>query len=76
MSPSLAADNQSDILLDSKALKAVINAVRAQLTRWLDVRDEDVGEDAISDIHNDFAYLEIVLHQLEHTYKTRYGVSP
>ena len=72
MKPSLIIDNQSDILLDSKALKATINAVRAQLARWLAVRETDVGEDAFADMQNDFAYLEIVLHRLEHTYVERY----
>ena len=71
----LVADNRSDLLLDSKALKAVIAAVRAQLAGWQAVREEDVGEDAFADIQNDAMYLEIVLHNLEQTYLDRYQIA-
>ena len=73
MSPNLAVDNRSDLLFDSKALKAVIGAVRYQLAAWQAVREADVGEDAFADLQNDIAYHEIILHTLEDTYKTRYG---
>jgi hypothetical protein len=76
VSPKLAADNQSDLLLDSKALKAVIGAMRFQLAAWQDVREADVGEDAFADLQNDITYHEIVLHTLENTYSERYGVAP
>ncbi len=75
MSPRLAVDNQSDLLLNSKALKAVIGAVRHQLETWQGVCEADVGEDAFADLQNDIAYLEIILHRLEHTYSERYGVA-
>jgi hypothetical protein len=76
VNPSLAVDNRSDLLLDSKALKAVIGAVRYQLAAWQGVREADVGEDAFADLQNDITYLEIILHTLEHTYTERYGVAP
>ena len=76
MNPKLAVDNQSDLLLDSKALKAVIGAVRHQLAAWESVREADAGEDAFADLQNDIAYLEIILHRLEHTFEERYGVAP
>jgi hypothetical protein len=76
VSPSLAADNQSDLRLDSKALKAVIGAMRHQLAAWLAVREADVGEDDFADLQNDIAYHEIVLHTLEHVYTQRYGTAP
>jgi hypothetical protein len=75
VSPKLAVDNRSDLLLDSKALKAVIGAVRHQLATWQGVRETDVGEDAFADLQNDIGYLEIILHRLEHTYGERYGVA-
>ena len=75
MNPKLAVDNQSDLLLDSKALKAVIGAIRHQLATWRGVREADVGEDAFADVQNDITYLEIILHTLEHTYTQRYGVA-
>ncbi len=75
MNPKLAVDNQSDLLLDSKALKAMIGAIRHQLVTWQGVREADVGEDAFADVQNDIAYLEIILHTLEHTYTERYGVA-
>ena len=75
MSPKLAVDNRSDLLLDSKALKAVIGAVRHQLETWQGVSEADIGEDAFADLQNDIAYLEIILHRLEHTYGERYGVA-
>ena len=76
MNPKLVVDNQSDLLLDSKALKAVIGAVRHQLTTWEGVREADVGEDAFADLQNDVAYLEIILHRLEHLFEQRYGMAP
>jgi hypothetical protein len=76
VSPSLAVDNRSDLLLDSKALKAVIGTVRHQLATWQAVREADVGEDAFADLQNDIAYHEIILHTLEHTYTERYGIAP
>ena len=76
MNPRLATDNRSDLLLDSKALKAVIGAVRHQLADWQVVREADVGEDAFADLQNDAIYLEILLHNLEHTYQERYGAPP
>ena len=76
MSPNLAIDNRSDLLLDSKALKAVIGAVRFQLAAWRQEREADIGEDAFADLQNDITYLEIILHTLEHTYTQRYGVAP
>lgn len=76
MNPKLVVDNQSDLLLDSKALKAVIGAVRHQLAAWEGVREADVGEDAFADLQNDVAYLEIILHRLEHTFEQRYGAAP
>ncbi len=76
MTPKLAVDNPSDLLLDSKALKAVIGAMRFQLAAWQGVREADVGEDAFADLHNDITYHEIILHTLEHTYAERYGVAP
>jgi hypothetical protein len=76
VNPSLAVDNQSDLRLDSKALKAVIGAVRHQMASWQEVREADVGEDAFADLQNDIAYFEILLHTLEHTYTERYGVAP
>jgi len=75
VNPKLAVGNQSDLLLDSKALKAVIGAIRHQLVTWQSVREVNVGEDAFADVQNDIAYLEIVLHTLEHTYTERYGVA-
>ena len=74
MNPKLAVDNQSDLLLDSKALKAIVGAVRHQLATWQEVREPDVGEDAFADLQNDIIYLEMILHTLEHTYAERYGV--
>jgi hypothetical protein len=76
VNPSLASDNQSDLLLDSKALKAMIGAVRYQLAAWEAVREADVGEDAFADLQNDIAFHEIILHTLEHTYTKRYGAAP
>jgi hypothetical protein len=76
VSPKLAVDNQSDLLLDSKALKAVIGALRFQLEAWQKVREEEVGEDAFADLQNDITYHEIILHTLENTYEKRYGVAP
>ena len=76
MNSSLAVDNRSDLLLDSKALKAVIGAVRFQLAAWQGMREAEVGEDAFADLQNDILYLEIILHTLEHTYAERYGVAP
>jgi hypothetical protein len=63
-------------MLDSKALKAVIGAVRYQLSAWQGTREADIGEDAFADLQNDVTYLEIILHTLEHTYAARYGVAP
>jgi hypothetical protein len=76
VNPKLAVDNRSDLLLDSKALKAVIGAVRHQLATWQEVSEGDVGEDAFADLQNDITYLEIVLRGLEYAYKERYGVVP
>jgi hypothetical protein len=53
----------------------VIGAIRHQLVTWQSVREVNVGEDAFADVQNDIAYLEIVLHTLEHTYTERYGVA-
>jgi hypothetical protein len=75
VNPRRVVDNQSDLLLDSKALKAVIGAVRHQLAAWESVREADVGEDAFADVQNDITYLEIILHRLEHTFEARYGVA-
>ena len=75
MSLKLAVDNWSDLLLDSKAQKAAIGAVRHQLEIWQGVSETDIGEDALADLHNDIAYLEIIVHRLEHTYGERYGVA-
>jgi hypothetical protein len=75
VSPKLAVDNRSDLLLDSKALKAVIGAVHQQLETWQDASEADIDEDALAGLHNDVAYLEIILHRLEHTYGERYGVA-
>jgi hypothetical protein len=75
VNPKLVVDNRSDLLLDSKALKAVIGAVRFQLAAWQDVREADVGEDAFADLQNDITYHEIILHTLENTYIERYGVA-
>lgn len=76
MKPNLAVDNQSDIRLDSKALKTVIGAIRHQLATWQSMREADVGEDAFADTQNDIAYLEIILHTLEQVYTSRYGTVP
>jgi hypothetical protein len=73
VNPKLVVDNRPDLLLDSKALKAVIGAVRFQLAAWQDVREADVGEDAFADLQNDITYHEIILHTLENTYTERYG---
>ena len=73
MSLNLVADSGSDLLLDSKALKAIVAALRVRMTGWLATRQEDIGEDAFADLSNDIAYLEILLHRLEHTYTQRYG---
>jgi hypothetical protein len=76
MNPSLATENRSDIRFDSKALKALIGAMRYRLAAWQAVREADVGEDAFADLQNDIAYHEIILHTLEHTYTERYGSPP
>jgi hypothetical protein len=76
VNPKLAVDNRSDLLLDSKALKAVIGALRFELEAWQRVREEDVGEDAFADLQNDITYHEMILHTLENTYAERYGVVP
>src|SRR6478672_7550317 len=62
VSPKLAVDDRSDVLLDSKALKAMIGAVHHQLVTWQGVSDADIDEDAIADLHNDIAHLEIIFH--------------
>jgi len=72
--PSLTTDNRSELRLDSKALKALIGAVRYELAAWQAVTETDVGEDAFADLQNDIAYHEIILHTLEHTYTERYGI--
>ena len=56
-------------------LKAVIGAVHQQLETWQDASEADIDEDALAGLHNDVAYLEIILHRLEHTYGERYGVA-
>ncbi len=76
MTPKLAVDNPSDLLLDSKALKAVIGAMRFRIETWQAVQEADVGEDAFADLQNDITYHEIILHTLEKTYTERYGVAP
>jgi hypothetical protein len=76
VNPKLVVDNKSDLLLDSKALKAVIGATRHQLATWQLVSEVDVGEDAFADLQNDITYLEIVLHRLEYAYNERYSVAP
>jgi hypothetical protein len=51
--PKSAVDKLTDLALDVKALKAVIGAVRHQLTNWERVREADVGEDEFVDLQND-----------------------
>lgn len=73
MNMKLADDNRSDLLLDSKALKAIIDAVGSQLERWQATRPDERDEDAFADLQNDIGYLQILLHNLEDTYQRRYG---
>jgi hypothetical protein len=53
----------------------VIGDVHHQLETWQDASEADIDEDALADLHNDIAYLEIILHRLEHTHGERYGVA-
>lgn len=74
MQPKLATENPSDLLLDAKALKALIEAVRHQLATWSHVQEADVGEDDFADLQNDILYMELLLNRMEQVYGERYGV--
>ena len=72
MKPELAVDNTRQVLLDSKAHKSVIEALRFQLDAWRTREPEDMDEDDFADLQNDIGYLEILLHTLEDEYAKRY----
>ena len=70
--PAPAVDNTSQVLLDSKAHKSVIEALRFQLDAWRTREPEDMDEDDFADLQNDIGYLEILLHTLQDEYAKRY----
>ena len=72
MKPELAVDNASHVLLDAKAHKSVIEAIRFQLAAWRAHEPTDMDEDDFADLQNDIGYLEILLHTLEDDYARRY----
>lgn len=65
--------NKEGLILNSKAQKAIIEALRFQLSAWRAVEPGgDMDEDDFADLQNDIGYLEILLHSLEDDYKSKY----
>jgi hypothetical protein len=62
------ADSQA-LRLDGQALRALIAALRFQITDWRDKGPGDVDEDDLADMQNDIQYHEILLDRLEAEYR-------
>jgi hypothetical protein len=65
MKPELAVSNDAGILLDHKARRALIDALRFQLAAWEAKQPEDMDEDEFADLQNDIGYLGSLLTRLE-----------
>jgi hypothetical protein len=72
MTAELVSSNGRGLLLNAKALSALVGAVKFRLADWQAKTPEDMDEDEFAELQNDIGYLEILLDNLQHEYVRKY----